>query len=266
MLVKLLRRIVARLGYDVTVTRRPGGLDQRGRTRAALSNQNTARTFLDGALEALLAMTPSRPLSIVQVGANDGVTNDPLFRFVSVHPDTTSIVLIEPQPDVVEILGENYASHPHATMVNCAIGPESPLVLYRIKPEYQRHYKGIIGSGVTSVNRDHVLGKAERLLPKFRGKTPEDLIESCEVECCVLADVLNRHEVSVVDVLQVDVEGFDDQVIYASNIGELLPRLINYETSLFAEQQHEVLGRYLDSLGYRRIQWSDEDECALLES
>lgn len=53
-----------------------------------------------------------------------------------------------------------------------------------------------------------------------------------------------------IDVLQIDAEGFDDQVIYASDIEKFLPPVINFEYGNLPPQRAKELSKYLAAHGY----------------
>jgi len=69
-----------------------------------------------------------------------------------------------------------------------------------------------------------------------------------------------------VDVLQVDAEGADDEVIYASDTDRLRPRLINYERTHLSEGRRQKLETFLASQGYKILHWSGSDTTAILQS
>ena len=46
---------------------------------------------------------------MVQVGANDGLLNDPLHSFLMKHRDRTEVLLIEPQTHLLPVLSKNYS-------------------------------------------------------------------------------------------------------------------------------------------------------------
>ena len=219
--------------------------------------------FLGGLLEAIRLHDKS-VLHIVQVGANDGVINDPLYSYVRANPATTRILLIEPQPDQIPLLAENYQWHDGAVIAQVAIGGAGTLRMYRIKEQFQKHYRGTVASGITSANRDHVLRKAVKNYQGYFESDPGDYIEEFEVECMTLAGALQRYEFGDrVDLLQVDTEGYDDEVIYHSGIPELMPSIVNYEFIHLSPERLGNLRQHLLRLGYRIVRWSNDDECAI---
>lgn len=220
-------------------------------------------SFIYGLLEGISCKI-SNKIKIVQVGANDGVTNDPLNEWVNNNLDANQLILIEPQSNVFEKLIKNYSSHPSAYFYNNAIGEKGQLRLYRINQQYNHLYRGITASGITSFNRDYVLGKISKNLAIPKGDEPEKYLESFTIDTLPLADLLlENHPTINIDFLQIDTEGFDDQVIYQSNIETFKPSVINFEFIHLSKPKQEQLYQYLSTLSYKIIHWSSEDACAI---
>lgn len=72
------------------------------------------------------------PATVVQVGVCDGRINDPIYDLVKNAIQTKTIVLIEPQSELLDIIEKNYSFHTDTHIVNCAIGPPSQITLYRL--------------------------------------------------------------------------------------------------------------------------------------
>jgi FkbM family methyltransferase len=173
-------------------------------------------------------------------------------------------LLIEPQREIVPFLRENYADHPDATIFGGAIGTGETLLLFRVKPELWNSYNPPymkdapayrVPSGFASSSIEHVRRHAEG---NFRiDARLEDCIEGISVPCVTLHALISRlswaHDV---DVLQIDAEGADDEVIYASDTDRLRPRLINYERSHLTEERRQRLEAFLTCQGYRILHWS----------
>jgi hypothetical protein len=167
---------------------------------------------------------------------------------------------------------KNYDSHDNAFIWNGAIGNNTSLILYRIKPKYYEVFKKRylldspsyrVPSGFTSSIKDHVIRHA-------KGNLPPDIllseaIEEIEVPCTCLENLLISldFEFEKVDILQIDTEGMDDLVIYSSNIESLRPSLINFEHSNLPVIRLEALYEYLINLNYKIYKWSTSDTVAI---
>lgn len=228
-------------------------------------------TFLEALLEGYLAA--KRRVNIVQIGANDGKFGDPLYPFVMRHRMATRILLIEPQSEVLPFLREHYAGHPDATIHCGAIGKGDRLVLFRVKPELWNSYNVTylheapayrVPSGFASSSIEHVRGHAEGNLRTSAGL--DDGIERIEVPCTTLHALVTQLDWGPeVDILQIDAEGADDEVVYASDTQVLRPRIVNYERSHLTEERRQRLEAFLVRQGYRLFHWSGSDTLAVLQ-
>ena len=207
------------------------GRDGRGKTAAELREMS----HLESCLYALTNLRET--LNIVQVGANDGAINDPLYGFVRANAHRTRVILCEPKAYLVPELERAYAFHGARFIFNGAVGPGPTLTLYRIRREHWeefsvRYARGWPAyrapTGVTSAHRDHVLDWVRK---HYRGpRRPDEVIEEVSVECLDMAGLLHRAGLfDRVDVLQIDAEGFDDEVIRASDLPRLRPLVVNFE-------------------------------------
>lgn len=228
-------------------------------------------TFLDVLLEGYLAAKGR--MNVVQVGANDGKINDPIFPFVMRNRAATRILLIEPQPEIVPFLTENYRDHPDAIIHAGAIGNAETLHLYRVKPALWDAYNPPymqdapayrVPSGFTSSSLAHVRRHAEG---NFRIDAPiEECIEEISVPCTTLHALVSRLSWGLdVDLLQIDAEGADDEVIYAADTDRLRPRLINYERTHLGQVRQQKLEAFLAHQGYKILHWSGSDTMAILQ-
>lgn len=222
-------------------------------------------SFFEGVLHGLLAREALRPLTIVQIGANDGVTNDPLHdalhRFQSVRA-----LLIEPQPGPSEELLRYYHGDDRIVVETCAISAEEDTIsLFTVPSKYRDEFAGFEGrnhSGVASQNRDHVADEIAKRLRVSRRKAV-DMVEELVVPAKRIEDVLRLHGFEYPDVVQVDVEGLDDCIVMAFDLDNHRPAVINYEIKHLPLDRYERLASSLDSAGYRRVPYLG-DECAVL--
>jgi hypothetical protein len=67
-----------------------------------------------------------------------------------------------------------------------------------------------------------------------------------------------------IDLLQIDAEGYDDQVIYNSSIDFFQPKYINFESKNLDKDNLENLIKYLKEKSYECIKWKTSDHLAVL--
>ncbi len=207
------------------------------------------------ALKALILV--ERKLNIVVVGANDGKYNDPSYDFNMGRSSSTSVLLIEPNTDLLPYLEENYASHPRHRIANCAIGPEGMLTLYTIKkeswdsytPDYAKGWPRYrAATGITSASREHI----EKNLAAHTDINPNEVIGVLNVPSKALGTLLSElNWPTPIDVLQIDAEGYDDAVIQASSLPVSRPKLIYFETCHIPPSRLKNLVSYLSGLDYK---------------
>jgi FkbM family methyltransferase len=195
-------------------------------------------------------------LNIVVVGANDGKNNDPIYDFAMAQSGATSILLIEPNKPLLPYLQSNYASHPSHKIANCAIGKEGTLTLYAIKqevwdlfqPTYAKDWPSYrAATGITSAIKSHI----ERALTN-QNLDPIRSIEILNIPAKQLKTLLDELRwPTPIDVLQIDAEGYDDEVIYNSNLSHTRPTLIYFESHNIPLDSGKILKRHLSKHRYR---------------
>ncbi len=173
----------------------------------------------------------------VQVGANDGVTDDDIRPFVLEH--NWRGLLVEPLPDVFERLKRNYEGRDRLRFANCAITSAMGPV------EFWRHptLPQCSGLGV----RTRIQGRAQMQRVEVSGVTFEALFE--------------YYGVDRIDLLQIDTEGYDAEVIRLFPFERTTPLIIRYEHKHLVMDDRHVLEGRLKSLGYQLF-WEKHDTVA----
>lgn len=203
-----------------------------------------------------MLITLKRKLNIVVIGANDGRINDPVYDFAKRMSRKTRVLLVEPNKSILPYLQENYSSHPSCHIANCAIGNDGTLALYTIGTDWWSHFQPAYAkgwppyraaTGITSANRAHV----ERALAR-EGLDPDDVIEIIEVPSKELKTLLTElNWLFPIDVLQIDAEGYDDSVIFASSLAHTRPKIIWFESGHIPQARMSSLLEYLSINHYR---------------
>jgi FkbM family methyltransferase len=175
----------------------------------------------------------------LQVGANDGVTFDPIFPLIERH--SLKGTLIEPQPDCYNKLKDNYARFGKSDFlfVNAAIAAiDGTLPLYRIRVE--PHVPERL-SGIASFNRAVLMKhKAASHVPDF-----ESLIQTDSVRCVSFPSLFNELNLQHVDLLQIDAEGYDSDVLHQFDVPRRKPAIVRFEHIHLRWEEHK---RCLDLL------------------
>lgn len=172
--------------------------------------------------------------SIVQIGANDGVSGDPLFALANRYRNW-KLLLVEPVPYLFEELKRNYGNDARFAFENAAISPEGkPLTFHTIKRSsiYENGGLDRIYNQIGSFDKDHLI--------KLGGIEIEPHIEAIEVECMSLAELLRKHHLVRIDALLVDAEGYDWKVIQQLDLDIFKPSIIYFEHSNLSSSEKEA--------------------------
>ena len=176
----------------------------------------------------------------VQIGANDGIMDDPLYDLVRAHG--LAGLLVEPMPDFFDRLQRNYADQPQLRFENCAIGPtDGTRTLYRFANDTVADPRA---AGHASFFRRH-LEKQERHLPGCAAH-----IEELEVKTMTLASLFQNHGIRTLGLLQIDAEGFDFEIVKMLLETSVRPTIINYERINLSLADQELCRRMLAEAGY----------------
>lgn len=193
----------------------------------------------------LARVTPA-DFFFIQVGAFDGVTNDPLRPFIERYKWRG--ILLEPQKQAFQKLVENYREHPQLTFLNAAVADKDGTTdLYSVRG---KDGLPMWSDQIASLRKDHVL-KHEHGVPAYgiQEKIPDiqNLVQVDQVECFRLDTLFRTHNVARVDLLQIDAEGFDYQVIKTIDWDKIRPAIIHYEhMHLSQSEQNECLTCLMD--------------------
>lgn len=171
---------------------------------------------------------------IVQVGACDGYYNDPIHLLVKKCFPLSKLILKVPQSFLKPILAKNYAFNPNVKIETVAIGKNGKLKLFKLKDKFYdfflKNKKNIpsyrFPAGSVSVSKQHIFNRLNGNLPKWINI--QDAIIEFEVPSVNLSLILSKYTINEYDLLQIDAEGYDDEVIYNSSINQIKPRFIHF--------------------------------------
>jgi FkbM family methyltransferase len=195
------------------------------------------------AMAYYLATAPAG--AVLQIGACDGVSGDPLFDFV--RQGRLRAIVVEPIASSAAKLRETYRDFSNVTIVQAAVAHvDGPVSMFRVR-NAGRWSGGQWHNQIASFDRQHLI----------RHRITPDEIEEVEVEGVSLHTLLRRTNCHSVEFLQVDAEGFDADVVGMALKLRIAPDYINFEhahlqqraaATLFEELQRQeytwIHGRY----------------------
>jgi FkbM family methyltransferase len=216
--------------------------------------------------DVLACLAAQGPYSVVQIGAHTGDTiDDPLFTFLATSMramstadlDRTSVVLVEPVREYFDVLSANYAQLPAVRLENVAIAEsagERDFYRIAIDPEAHGHPAWMRELGSLRAERMTTLwDKHERNAEQQQFYLDHRIVE--RVTCVTFQNLLDRHGICDLDLLQMDAEGYDFEILKTIDFTRVRPRFINYERVLLQEEE-PACRSMLERAGYRLIDWS----------
>lgn len=194
-------------------------------------------------------------LCFMQIGVYDGVTNDPLRKYIVA--DNWKGILVEPQSVSVAGLRELYRDNPRIQVVHAALGEQkTKRVLYRVNPEGLPKWVG----GLASFDRNTV-AKHSELCPGLEEHIQEEI-----VDCLPFEDILNQLPGTSLDLLQIDTEGADGWILSLFPFERVRPKIVHFEIKHLSKNEREEALQRLVSRGYSIAVSGTEDMLAVLNS
>lgn len=187
------------------------------------------------ALAMLRNQKCAEPLKLVQVGAFDGETADPLANYLQLHADIEA-VLLEPQAVPFEKLSAKYATFKNIHTWNSAIAEHDGILkMWSNNTE--------CGSAMASSLADH----------GARFAIAAQSLQPIAVPCLSAMSLMKKMDWMKVDFLQVDVEGADWKVVRQFLELDPLPCALNFEIIHLSKEEREESLERLTFLGYQVI-------------
>lgn len=178
--------------------------------------------------------------NVLQIGANDGVVNDPIREHILAS--NWQCVLVEPVPYLFARLEKNYRWIERVKCLNAAVSDTADeMEFYYIKEEALPslpHWASQIGSFSSEHIRKHL------------GEIEPNWIASRKLKIMSMHDLLQNAGVKDFDLIHLDVEGFESRLIKAFLEIGLMPRAVLYESHHLGEER-PVVESMLRNHGYR---------------
>jgi hypothetical protein len=122
--------------------------------------------------------------SFIQIGANDGVSFDFLYDFVTKR-DAIGIVVEPVQSYFAELL-ENYKKYPKIIKVNKAVHKQKKdILIYKIKEDkihrYPEWVKGIASFEIVNITKFGMISEHDIIHESVKADTLENIISQCKI-------------------------------------------------------------------------------------
>jgi FkbM family methyltransferase len=184
-------------------------------------------------------------VTLFQVGANDGISGDPFFRYVRVYKIKN--LAVEPIPFLFNKLKDNYTRAKqidNCILLNMGISHNSSETIYYFEPN----------PNITVPENIYQLGTFNRaFLNDSSKKFPELKIVAKEVPTVTVSHLQNTYFSP--DVMHIDTEGFDFEVIKTIDFAHS-PRLIVFEYIHLSENDLKQVKSFLEERHYKLTSFS----------
>lgn len=196
-------------------------------------------------LEFLIAhLMLSKPSPFfVQIGANDGISNDPLHKFI-VEFDLEGI-LLEPLPEIFEKLSAAYAGNKRLHLLNAALAEKDGW-----RTMYTARIDGDVFSKAhqfSSFRRASLLSQT-RWIPDIATRVDEK-----QVKCVSFDSLMREARHREIEILQMDAEGYDFDILKMIDFTRLKPAIIGFEHGHMTKDQQDEIAKLLFGQNYRLV-------------
>ena len=180
-----------------------------------------------------------KDLFFIQIGANDGVTYDPIHHLVKKH--NWAGILIEPNIECFSLLQQAYKDNTNLSYEMAAIADiDGTLPLYH---------------NYTTLHQTLDITHAKNMF-----KT-EDL-KFTHVPCITLSSLFKKYNVIKLNFLQIDVEGYDCHIINKFPFSQFIPDIIRFEHIHTPQDLLQQTTNFLKTYNYNL--YLSEDKCDII--
>tara|TARA_B100000900_G_C20576148_1_gene715398 strand:- start:247 stop:1008 length:762 start_codon:yes stop_codon:yes gene_type:complete len=203
-------------------------------------NKHLERIFSDKSLKA------------IQIGSNDGISNDPLRKYI-VQNDWDA-VLIEAVPNIFKRLSNLYKDNDKVITLNVAISPSaSSMKFYSVSPNAE------VELGDRCPNGYDQLGSFQREnIIKHRKGILEPFITELEIPIKRIDQIVDEFNFDGFEVLHIDCEGYDLEVISTMSFSIHKPQYIIIEHKHMKEADKDKFIGDMTKIGYQYDMYFDD--------
>ncbi len=230
----------------------------RGKSKSLSGKHSSKHCCLyNGLIDYIIQQTDQnygiRPF-VLQIGGNDGKTGDPIFE--SIIFNKLPALVVEPHPIAFNKLQSNYKPYKFVQLANLAISDKGgEMSFYSIADDVLTQVDKKVkrtALGVSSFSKDHVKRTLCKAFPESSNSDLLDqYIEKQKVNTISFHDLLSQYKIDQVDILQIDIEGFDYMIIENIEFKKIQPKIVNYESKNLPSEKRILCENILTSFGYK---------------
>ncbi|MEQ8925918.1 MAG: FkbM family methyltransferase [Fulvivirga sp.] len=200
-----------------------------------------------------------REVRFVQIGANDGLNNDPIYKYVRMFRWHGK--LIEPQPDVFKQLKRNYFDNRNLIFLNVAVGSsEHQIKIYRFSFSQSRWLNGWATFDKEKLkevfdNSEYLRNRAAKEDIQIPHNFDE-AVEELNVPVLSFEEVLDSWK--TIDILVLDVEGYEFHLFQEIDFKKYSIELILFEHRHMDSETQRLVESLLMTNGYEIIRFEHD--------
>jgi FkbM family methyltransferase len=180
--------------------------------------------------------------SLSRIGANNGLTDDPLRQFVTKYH--WHGVLVEPQPQVFQQLLKDYEPEKQLAFANAAIADKDGTARLFVADHGDETADLTV---FASRKKDALIRGLDN--PKAAGVQVQ--VQEVEVPALSVQTLLAKHRITKIDLLLTDLQGYDGEVVEQVLACGVKPTIIHFEHCHTARPALDAIYRKLVEHGYR---------------
>ena len=192
--------------------------------------------------------------SILQVGAYDGVSNNPLHELIRRYPHVRA-VLLEPQPGPYASLDALWEDQSRVVRLRCALDAECGQRSLYVVSDTHKHLHPFADQ-IASFSRSYVEAECSRYI----WRPTDDCVASIAVPTIDWGTLVHKH--GPFDVVTIDADGFDGEILHLVDFSEAPPAIILYEHRHLTPEMQGRCRRRLEQQGYTLKQVNKADTLA----
>lgn len=247
MIKKIIKKIVGSTGYRLV------------KESVTMNSLDKYKLSRDHFFDLYFSNVKKDDFFFVQIGANDGVTNDPLHEYVCKY-DLKGLA-VEPQEEVFKSLEKNYLGK-NVTCIKAIVSNTTGLVnFYSVKDSLLNEDNMKSMTGISTLNKEVLRKTLKRKLSK--DSNVDDFIKESSVLAVTFDELLKNNNVSKISFLQIDAEGYDFEILKQLNFNFFKPDVINFESMHLSQSDYDSAIKLLESHNYKFFYYKG-DTCAYL--
>ncbi len=140
--------------------------------------------------------------TIIQIGANDGLSFDELNYFIKKYQSKS--ILVEPIFEIFTKLKQNYKNYQNVFFENSAISVDENIkYLFKVNKKFLNKYGSHIPA-ISSFDKNHLMK---------HGVSKSHIVEE-KVKTLSISSLIEKYQIKNLDLFFVDAEGYDGKIVY----------------------------------------------------